>query len=64
MQYRHRNQVGRIKNQNKKTAVRKEKPDQLRLGKAEAVKTSTDEGLLTTNQQFVIMLLQTSLGGA
>jgi len=25
---------------------------------------NTDEGLLTTNQQFVIMLLQTSLGGA
>jgi len=38
MQYRHRNQVGRIKNQDKKTAVRKEKPDKLRLGKDKAVK--------------------------
>ena len=26
--------------------------------------SDTDEGLLTTNQQFVIMWLQTSLGGA
>jgi len=52
------------RNPEMKTAVRKEKPVKLRIGKAEAADTNTDEGLLTTNQQFVIMLLQTSLGGA
>ena len=36
----------------------------LRIGNAEAADTNTGEGLLTTNQQLVIMLLQTSLGGA
>jgi len=46
-----------------KTAVRKEKSSRSRE-KAEAVKMDTGEGLLTTNQQFVIMWLQTSLGGA
>jgi len=47
-----------------KTAVRKEKPVRLRIGKTAAANTNADEGLLTTNQQFVIMWLQTSLGGA
>ena len=52
------------RNSEMKTAVRKEKPVKLRIEKGEAAATNTDEGLLTTNQQFVIMWLQTSLGGA
>jgi len=52
------------KNSEMKTAVLKEKPMKLRIGNAEAVDTNTGEGLLTTNQQFVIMWLRFSLGGA
>ena len=65
MQLLHRNRVWIIKTKKWKLQYEKKSPIKgLRLGKAEAVNTNTDEGLLTTNQQFVIMLLQTSLGGA
>jgi len=46
-----------------KTAVRKLKLNRIKE-KARAENMNTDEKLLTTNQQFVIMWLQTSLGGA
>jgi len=52
------------RNSEMKTAVRKEKPVKLKIEKAEAADTNTGEGLLTTNQQFVITWLQSSLGGA
>ena len=43
------------RNPEMKTAVRKEKPVRVRIKKAAAADTNTGEGLLTTNQQFVIM---------